>query len=46
MNRADEQRLVKSFRTWGKSLLGRAVKGAEEYGILCSSNIFSNGTKG
>jgi hypothetical protein len=46
MNKAGKERLVKSFRSWGKRLLGLAVKGAEKYGILCSSTRFSNDTKG
>jgi len=46
MDKRDKERLTSSFRSWGKMLLGRAVRGAEEYGILCSSSRFSDGKKG
>lgn len=46
LKRSDMEKLVNSFRAWGKRLLGRALDGAKKYGILCSSTDFSNGMKG
>ena len=46
LKRSDKQALTKDFIDWGKEYAERAYETALEYGVLCSSEQFSDRIKG
>lgn len=43
---SDAELLAKDYRRWGKTAVRRIVELTKKHGVVCSSHVYSTGTKG